>query len=253
MKADNTSRNYALIGKSLAHSFSEKYFSKKFLIEKTSASYINLEIEKIEDMRSVISKHKITGFNVTIPFKVSIMDYIEELSSEAKSIGAVNTVVVSNNGWKGYNTDAFGFKESIKPFLKRHHRKALILGTGGASKAVSFVLRTMGLDVLFVSRKPSEINQISYDDINEKTLEFFPFIINCTPLGTFPNINDKPDLPYSKLTENNFLYDLVYNPSETSFLKEGKKNGAQVLNGQSMLELQAEKSWDIWRQNEEHE
>ncbi|MFT4662956.1 MAG: shikimate dehydrogenase [Patiriisocius sp.] len=239
-------RHFGLIGKTLSHSFSQKFFTEKFQQENISGDYKLFPLEDINALKAVLGPHNLSGFNVTLPYKESIIPLLDDISEEAKIIGAVNTVKITDNGWIGYNTDAFGFKESLKPFLKRHHRKALILGTGGASKAVKYVLDELGLESLFVSRNPSDANEVSYDELNENALAIFPFIINCTPVGTFPNDNEKPNIPYPFLTKNNFLYDLVYNPKETAFIKEGRAHGSQVMNGLNMLHFQAEKAWEIW-------
>lgn len=240
-------KTYGLIGKSLSHSFSKKYFTEKFdnqgLID---SEYINIEIETIEEFVEKVKELNPQGLNVTIPYKKAILPFLDELDEVSKEIGAVNTVVFKNGKLKGYNTDAFGFHQSIKPFFKSQHERALILGSGGASKAVEYVLKQYGVEVMFASRNDSKDNVLNWNDINENVIKHHLLIINCTPLGMFPNIASKPVIPYSALTERHLLVDLVYNPDETLFLKLGKEYGAKVINGLTMLQQQAEKSWRLW-------
>jgi shikimate dehydrogenase len=239
-------KKFGLIGKSLTHSFSKTYFEDKFKNENIeSCSYMLFELSNINDIKKLVNDNNLNGFNVTIPFKESIIPFIDELSDEAKAIGAVNTVLVKNNRLIGHNTDAFGFKQSVKPFIKNHHERVLILGTGGAAKAVDYVLQEMGINTLFVSRTPNA-KQINYEQISEYVIKYHYLIINCSPVGMFPNIDKKPNIPYNYLTEKHTLIDLIYNPTATEFLKEGKKRGCDVLNGLSMLQQQAEQSWRIW-------
>lgn len=238
-------KRYGLIGKSLGHSFSKQFFSEKFARETIDASYENFELERIEDF-CTLDLDGLNGLNVTIPYKQEIMVYLDEIDPVAQRIGAVNTISIVNGRSIGHNTDAIGFRDSIRPFLKSYHTKALILGTGGASRAVSYVLEQMGIDFLFVSRTPQGPSEVGYDVLNEQAIRTFPFIINTTPLGTAPEINARPDIPYASLDEYNFLYDLVYNPPLTAFLKAGQEAGAQILNGRRMLELQAMASYTIW-------
>jgi shikimate dehydrogenase len=239
---------YGLIGHPLSHSFSKKYFTKKFEKEKIEdCKYELFDIDSIEKLTSVLNQNtKLKGLNVTIPYKESVIPYLTELSPEAKEIGAVNTIKIEGDKLIGYNTDYFGFKQSLKPFIEINHERALILGTGGASKAVEYALNSININCLFVSRNPKNDNEICYDDINEYVIKHHQIIVNTTPIGTFPNINDKPNLDYSLITSNHLLYDLVYNPAETLFLKEGRQRGAITLNGYQMLQLQAEKAWEIW-------
>ena len=240
-------KTYGLIGKSLSHSFSKKYFTEKFdnqgLID---SEYINIEIEAIEEFVEKVKELNPKGLNVTIPYKKAILPFLDELDEVAKEIGAVNTIVFKNGKIKGYNTDAFGFHQSIKPFFKPQHERALILGTGGASKAVEYVLKQYGVEVFFASRKETNGNVLNWDAINENVVKHHLLIVNCTPLGMFPNVDSKPDIPYSALTEGHLLVDLVYNPEESLFLNLGKEKGAKVLNGLTMLKQQAEKSWELW-------
>ena len=240
-------KTYGLIGKSLSHSFSKKYFAEKFAhLGLTDSEYINIEIEAIEEFVEKVKELQPKGLNVTVPYKELIIPYLDELDEVAKEIGAVNTVVFKNGKLKGYNTDAFGFYQSIKPFFKSQHERALILGTGGASKAIEYVLKQYGVEVMFASRNDSKNNVLNWNDINENVIKHHLLIINCTPLGMFPNVDSKPDIPYSALSNNHLLVDLVYNPDETLFLKLGKENGAKVINGLTMLQQQAEKSWSLW-------
>jgi shikimate dehydrogenase len=238
------SRTFGLIGKSLSHSFSAEYFTKKFELEKISARYENFELEKASLIPSILSSG-ISGCNVTIPYKEEVIPFLVELSSEAKTIGAVNCVVFRDGKSIGHNTDAYGFKESLRPVLRNTHQKALILGTGGASKAVAYVLKELGLEFRFVSRTPVG-NQLAYEELNDKAMAYFPFIINTTPIGTAPNVNQAPDIPYPYLNASNLLYDLIYNPAESLFLKKGKAQGALTMNGHKMLLYQAERSWELW-------
>ena len=237
---------YGLIGKTLDHSFSKSYFENKFITEHIqNASYSNFPLESIEEFKSLIKKKTFNGLNITIPYKTLIIPFLDELSEEAKSIGAVNTIDFKNNKLIGYNTDYIGFLNAIKPYLENTMEKALILGTGGASKAVVFALKKIGIKCLCVSRLPNE-EQLNYDQLNHLVLKHHLLIVNTTPLGTSPNINECPNIPYQYITEKHLLVDLVYNPEETLFLKKGRKNLANILNGKSMLIHQAEEAWKIW-------
>ena len=235
-----------LLGKSLGHSFSKPFFESYFKVNKIDASYENFEIPSIEEIDKLFDTHELTGFNVTIPYKEAIIPYLDELSPEAKSIGAVNTVKIVDGKQIGYNTDAFGFQQSIKPFLTNLHEKALILGTGGASKAVAYVLKNIGIDVLYISRSPRNSNEFSYSDLNEYMLRACKLVVNTTPIGTYPNITESPEFPFQYLTSEHLVVDLIYNPAETLFLSQAKQAGATILNGESMLKEQALKSWEIW-------
>lgn len=244
-------KQFGLLGKSLAHSFSKKYFEEKFRENAlNSCSYENFELENIKDVKELIVSNKnLIGFNVTIPYKESISDFIDKIDPLAKKLNAVNTVFVNrnDNSLYGYNTDVYGFSQSIKPFFNLHHERALILGTGGASKAVAHVLQGLGVKIMFASRTPKGTNQIAYKDLNEYAIKAHTMIINTSPLGMYPNIETYPNLPYEAIGENHFLVDLTYNPEETIFLKKGKERGAISLNGKDMLVFQAEKSWAIWQ------
>lgn len=239
-----------LIGKNIAYSFSRGYFLDKFKkLNLSNLTYRNFDIPEVEEFPFLIyhNEEEFKGFNVTIPYKQSIMKYLNEIDDDAAKIGAVNTIkVTEENTLIGYNTDIYGFENSLKPQLKPYHNKALILGTGGASKAVAFVFDKLQIEYLFVSRNPSNENEISYNNLSKEEIESHLIIVNCSPIGTHPNIEDCPDIPYEFLTGKHYLFDLIYNPSETKFLKMGLAKNASVKNGLEMLELQAEKSWEIW-------
>lgn len=238
---------YALIGKNINYSFSRNYFSEKFRREGIEdCQYINFDIPSLDNLSTLLeSTPNVKGMNVTIPYKREIIKLLSAIDPVAHKIGAVNTIKVSNIGLVGYNTDYYGFMESLRPLLLPEHSNALILGTGGASSAVAYALEALGIMYRFVSRSP-RMGMFSYEDLSKALLEEYLVIINCTPLGTFPNITDFPRLPYKYITAKHLLYDLIYNPAETAFLAKGKQQGAMTCNGLSMLELQAEKSWEIW-------
>lgn len=241
---------FGLVGKDIEYSFSRNYFSKKFeKLQLVNATYLNFDLNSISEFSTVFDAHKDTlvGMNVTIPYKEEVGAFLDEIDSEAAEIGAINTIKIFPNGIrKGFNTDVYGFDQSIAPYLKPHHTKALILGTGGASKAVAYAFKKRNIRYQFVSRTPKNENEISYDSLDASSIENIGVIVNCSPLGTHPNVHLFPAIPYSFLTEKHLLFDLIYNPSETAFLKKGKAQGATVANGMKMLELQAEKSWEIW-------
>ncbi len=240
-------KQFGLIGYPLSHSFSKGYFANKFRQETiTDCAYDVFPLEKIEDFELLCNKHKnLLGLNVTIPYKQSIIPFLDELHEEAKAIGAVNTIKFINGKKIGYNSDCYGFEMSLKPLLKPHHTSALILGTGGASKAVEYVLKKLGIQFQYVSRNKND-KAISYDDVNSFIMHHSTLIINTSPLGMYPNIESAPEIPYDAITDQHLLYDLVYNPEETLFLKRGKEHGAQTKNGLEMLHLQANRSWEIW-------
>lgn len=242
-------RKFGLIGKNIDYSFSESFFSAKFKTENIKdATYKNFDIEHITDFPNVLKNNtNINGLNITIPYKELIIPYLDKLDKKARKIGSVNTIKFTKNGkLKGYNTDYFGFKESLIPHLKPHHNSALILGTGGASKAIAYALYKMNIDYYYVSRVPSEMTTLTYDSLLEEDIKNHTLIINCTPLGTSPNIEGCPNIPYEGITERHLLFDLIYNPKETTFLKKGKEKKAIIVNGLKMLKLQADKSWNIW-------
>jgi len=236
---------YGLIGKTLSHSFSKQFFSSKFAKEGLPDSYENIELEAISMVSEILLKGEFSGLNVTIPYKQSILPFLDELSPEAEQIGAVNTVVLRDGKSIGHNTDAHGFHQSIKPFLTNKHERALLLGTGGASLAVAYVLKNIGIDVHFVSRTP-ENGQFAYEEINQHMVNAFKLVVNCTPVGTFPNVDDSVQFPFEFLSEDHLCVDLIYNPAETKFLRLSKENGATILNGESMLKEQALKAWELW-------
>ena len=248
-KQENNQRLFGLLGRNISYSFSSGYFGEKFeKLQLNNHSYVNFDIPTIEKFPSLLSQ-SINGMNVTIPYKQEIIPFLDEIDTEAQEIGAVNTIKFLENGkLKGFNTDVYGFKNSLLPLLKPNHTKALILGTGGASKAVDYALKSLHIETLFVSRSATVSNQIFYDELTEEIIADYTIVINCTPLGTFPNVEHCPNIPYQHITENHLLYDLIYNPSETTFLHKGKKQGAVIKNGLEMLKLQAEKSWQIWNQ-----
>lgn len=244
---------YGLIGHPLVHSFSQKYFTEKFSIEKINACYRNFDIEDISVITEIINNSNyLGGFNVTIPYKQKIITYLDSIDDAAKEIGAVNVVKISRNHGqthlRGYNTDFIGFMESIKPLLKEHHSCALILGTGGASKAVAYGLKKLGLNLTFVSRNPQS-GQIGYDNLTESEIRKNAVIVNCTPLGTFPNINTYPPIPYNLLTSKHLCFDLVYNPFLTKFLELSAMHDAGTINGAEMLKIQADEAWRIWNKD----
>jgi len=238
---------FGLIGKSLGHSFSKSYFKEKFQKETSGHSYENFELASIAEFPKLLAQNPdLKGLNVTIPYKESVIPFLDELDPVAAEIGAVNTISIFNRKTKGFNTDVIGFKNSLKPFLKHGMEKALILGTGGASKAVAYVLNNLGINCFFVSRDSSNLNTLAYEILNEEAMKQFKLIVNTTPLGTFPKVDEFPMLPYEYLTTDHLLYDLIYNPSQTVFLKRGEEKGATTLNGLSMLKSQAEASYQIW-------
>lgn len=237
---------FGLIGKSLSHSFSKDFFKKKFADLKIKATYENFELPQIEEIKNLFRNENLSGLNVTIPYKEAVIPFLDEIDPTAGEVGSVNTIKFINGKTIGYNTDVTGFENSIKPFLEHGMDKALILGTGGASKAVAYVLTKIGLDLLFVSRNPSSPNQISYEECNTNAVRWHRLIVNTTPVGTAPNMTEAPPIAYQGITNSHLLYDLVYNPTKTQFLEEGEKRGATIQNGLSMLKIQAEKSWDMW-------
>ncbi|WP_405381583.1 shikimate dehydrogenase family protein [Maribacter sp. LLG6340-A2] len=242
---------FGLIGKNISYSFSRGYFKNKFKnLNLEQYTYENFDLETIEEFNSIFtSKEAIKGLNVTIPYKEEVMPYLDQIDNAAQKIGAVNTIKVDENGLTGYNTDAYGFKNSIVPHLQPHHKKALILGTGGASKAIAYVLEELGITYSFVSRSGKK-NGFTYEDLTNDQIEDHTLIINCSPVGTYPNIEEKPAIPYQNITKRHLLFDLIYNPEVTAFLQAGKLKGATICNGLRMLELQAEKAWSIWNNND---
>lgn len=239
-------RKYGLIGKNINYSFSKKYFNDKFLKENiTNCSYENYDLQSVKDFKKIIKDNAIKGFNVTIPYKEDIMEFINKIDPIAKKIGAINTIKIHNkNIIEGYNTDYIGFVISLKNLIS-NQKKALVLGTGGASKAIIFGLSSIGIESTIVSRNKRE-GVISYSELNKKVIEENTIIINCTPLGTFPETQKCPKIPFEFLSSNHICYDLIYNPEKTKFLLESEKMGATIINGKKMLENQANESWKIW-------
>lgn len=241
-------KRFGLIGKNISYSFSKKYFSDKFEKEELiDYSYENFDLQTIAQFPKLIRENaNLIGLNVTIPYKEKIIPFLDKLNKKATKIGAVNCIKITKNGkLKGYNTDYYGFKKSLEPLLQPHHQKALILGTGGASKAVAFALEELGILYTFVSRSKKE-DALDYKYINATTFDNYQIIINCTPLGTHPNVEEFPPIPYDFFTEEHIAFDLIYNPEETEFLKRAKAKNAVTKNGYEMLVLQAEKGWKIW-------
>lgn len=248
-KQEKSMTKFGLIGKNIEYSFSIRYFENKFLKENiTNCTYLNFDIPSIAVFNTnVKTTPNLKGLNVTIPYKESIIPLLDKLSKKAKAIGAVNTIRITKKGkFIGHNTDCYGFKKSLQPHLQATHKKALILGTGGASKAIAFSLQELGIEYAFVSRNLNISATYSYDSLTPSIIKKHALIINCTPLGTHPNVNVAPNIPYEAITEKHLLFDLIYNPEETVFLSQGKKRGAKTVNGLKMLELQAEKAWKIW-------
>jgi shikimate dehydrogenase len=240
---------YGLIGYPLEHSFSKGYFNSKFTEENISAEYQNFELEKIDDLKNHIEIDKIYGLNVTIPHKSSIIKQLDEIDDEAKEVGAVNVIKFIRNGsqiiLKGYNSDVIGFTDSIKPLLENYNKKALILGTGGVSKAIKFSLDKLGIESIFVSRN-NKPGCITYEMLNKNIMEDYNIIVNASPVGMYPNINSAPQIPYEYITSKHVVFDTIYNPLETKFLKLAAEQGAKVKNGLEMLEKQAIAAWKIW-------
>lgn len=241
-------RLFGIIGNPLSHSFSPGYFTDKFRREGISATYQAFPLNKVSEFAELVAKHQFSGLNVTIPYKETILPFLDEIDAVAAAVGAVNTIRFENGKKTGYNTDVAGFEQSLLTFGKNisEINGALILGTGGAAKAVAYVLQLRQIPYLLVSS--SGKGNVSYDLIDKNMLEKFNLIVNTTPVGMFPNTTNCPSIPYTLLNENNFLYDLIYNPEKTLFLTEGFKRGAKIKNGYDMLLFQAEKAWKIWNQ-----
>ena len=258
-------RQYGLIGKKLSHTFSPSWFAEKFKRESiVDARYDAFELASIDEFpQFILQTPNLRGFNVTIPYKQEICAFLDEIYGPAEVLQVVNTVVVQEEkvpfdgqkipGFrlKGFNTDIYGFKESIKPLMRPWFERALILGTGASASSVAYVLYKLGVDTLFASRNPEGDQEIGWEDINEHVIHFHPLIINTTPLGQFPNEEAFPQLPYHLLSDKHLLYDLIYNPAESAFLQKGKTNKSMIHNGQSMLEMQAEQSWRTWQNAEQ--
>ena len=244
---------YGLIGYPLGHSFSISYFNDKFADEGINARYENFEISSIDQLQEVLDTNpNLRGLNVTSPYKEKVIEFLDSITPEAQAIGAVNVIRVSHEGkktkLKGYNSDVIGFTKSIEPMLDSNwHKKALILGTGGASKAINYGLKSLGLDTVFVSRYQRP-GTIQYENITPEVIREYNVIVNCTPLGMYPHTEECPKLPYEAMDYHTILYDLIYNPDETLFMKRGREQGAEVKNGLEMLLLQAFASWEFWHE-----
>ena len=240
-------RRFGLIGKTLKHSFSKKYFEEKFATQQIGdCSYENFELPSIDAFPKLIEDTPaLNGLNVTIPYKEEVVRFLHSKNKIVEAVAACNCIKIVNGELHGYNTDAIAFKNSLQKYLKPHHKCALILGAGGASKAVQYVLKELNIDFLLVTRHKKE-NQLGYEDVGKDTLQTHQIIINTTPLGMFPNIEQDPPVLYDALTQNHLLYDLIYNPPKTKFLQQGEAKGAQIINGCEMLLAQAEESWRIW-------
>lgn len=242
-------RKFGLIGKNISYSFSKNYFENKFKNEDLKNTYYeNFDISSLDELESIFRNNPdLCGLNVTIPYKERIIPYLDSINKKAKEIGAVNTIKIGKKGnLKGYNTDYYGFSKSLKPHLKSIHKRALVLGTGGASKAIAFALKKLEIECQFVSRKPSEKAHYTYRALTKNIIDTHLLIVNCTPLGTFPKIEECPDIPYKFLSNDHILFDLIYNPIQSRFLKLGANQNALTINGSDMLKYQAQKSWTIW-------
>lgn len=240
-------KRYGLIGRTLTHSFSKSYFTKKFEEQGINdCVYENYELKAIEEFQALFSSYPdIKGLNVTIPYKEDVVPYLTSMNDVVKEIGACNCIKIEGDDLVGYNTDVVGFRNSLEPKLKPHHKKALILGTGGAAKAIRYVLNQLHIEYALVSRR-KKFNELGYEDLGEDIFAEYHLVINTTPLGMYPNVEGDPDIPYEFLTPKHFLYDIIYNPEKTKFLCAGEKQGAQICNGYEMLIGQAEESWRIW-------
>jgi shikimate dehydrogenase len=248
---DNSKLKFGLVGRNISYSFSRGYFADKFKKENLPHSYVNFDLESIEELDDIIrNTPNLKGLNVTIPYKEEVIPILDDLNKRARKIGAVNTIRITRyQKLVGYNTDYYGFKNSLKPHLKNHHKRALILGTGGASKAIAYALKKLKIQYDYVSRTEKEGVKFLYTDLTEDIISSYNIIINCTPIGTYPDVNECPNIPYDAITERHILYDLIYNPEQTKFLSCGDIKGATTINGLEMLKLQAEKSWDIWNKS----
>lgn len=238
-------RKFGLIGKTLGHSFSKSFFQEYFKTNSVDAVYDNIELDSIDGVKSVFEKGY-KGLNVTIPYKEAIIPYLDRLTKEAEEIGAVNVIQFKNGEAIGHNSDAYGFHQSIKPFLTNKHERALIFGSGGASKAVKYALRSIGVNIIGISRNPQNENEFSYSEVNENMIHACKLIVNCTPVGMYPYIDDTISIPFNALSSDHLVVDLIYNPAKSKFLSLAEESGATILNGESMLKLQALKSWEIW-------
>lgn len=244
-------KGYGLIGYPLGHSFSKKYFTDKFSKEGiTDCEYDNFSIPDIKELKDILSDHsELCGFNITIPHKQAVISFLDDSSNLPEGLTACNCVKIEDGKLIGYNTDVAGFEQSLSPLLNSNHKKALILGNGGAAEAVKFVLNKLQIGFKVVSRRLHDGTNLTYKDLDENILKDHLLIVNTTPLGTFPKVEECPDIPYQFLTANHYLFDLVYNPAKTLFLQKGEERGAIIKNGSDMLQIQAEESWKIWNEN----
>lgn len=239
-------KRFGLIGKTLKHSFSKIFFERKFREQGISdCSYENFELQSIQDFPKLLNNPDLKGLNVTIPYKEEVLQFLNSKNEIVEEVGACNCIKLNNGELHGFNTDAVAFKNSLQKYLKPHHKCALVLGTGGASKAVRYALKQLNIDYLLVSRHKQQ-NQLGYEDVGEDTIRQHQIIINTTPLGMYPNVDEDPPIPYNAITSQHLLYDLTYNPPKTKFLQQGEGRGAQINNGYEMLVAQAEESWRIW-------
>lgn len=247
-------RTFGLIGYPLSHSFSQQYFARKFKEEQIDAQYLLFAIPSINDLIPLLERHPyLSGLNVTIPYKETVMPFLSALDPVAEAVGAVNVIQIQWQEHKpsliGYNSDIYGFQKSLEPLLESHHHRALILGTGGASKAVAYVLAQLGIEIKFVTRSVATSNQIAYESLTKELMQAHTLVVNTTPLGMYPYIDNCPSIPYEYLTSRHLVYDLIYNPDQTLFLQQAEHHGACVKNGIEMLFLQAKKAWEIWNSN----
>lgn len=247
---------YGLVGHPLGHSFSAGYFAEKFAREGIDATYTNFDFADISQLTTLIAENEnLRGVNVTIPHKQAVIPLLDQLSAEAREMGAVNVVRIARDAdgtihTKGYNSDVIGFVDSLRPLLQSHHRRALVLGTGGASKAIIFGLKKLGITPLYVSRTKRP-DALTYEELTPEVLSAHHVIVNCSPVGMYPHVDEAPDVPYHLLTPQHLCYDLVYNPLETAFMKKASEQGAMVKNGLEMLHLQAEAGWKFWHSTED--
>jgi len=248
---DKSMLKFGLVGRDISYSFSRGYFADKFKKENLPHSYVNFDLQSINELDDIIrNTPNLKGLNITIPYKEDVIPILDGLNKRARKIGAVNTIRITRyQKLIGYNTDYYGFRNSLRPHLKKHHKRALILGTGGASKAIAYALKKLKIEYDYVSRSKKEGVMFLYSDLTDQIIASYSIIINCTPIGTFPNVSECPDIPYGGLTKKHILYDLIYNPEQTKFLSYGNMKGATTINGLEMLRLQAEKSWQIWNKS----
>ena len=240
---------YGIIGFPLGHSFSRGFFTEKFAREGIDAQYLNFEIPDATMLLDILRENpELRGLNVTLPHKQAVIPLLDELSDEAREIGAVNVIRVREGKLKGFNSDIIGFTESIRPLLQPHHKKALILGTGGASRAIRVGLSRLGIEWTYVTRSPRE-KMLAYSDLTPEVMKEYSVIVNCSPVGMFPKVDQAPAIPYELLTPKHLLFDLVYNPEDTLFMQKGREQGAIVKNGLEMLYLQAVASWRFWNED----